>query len=176
MKSRLWVLRQHLTTCSPSKLFRALPIPALQREVALAKERVFSGSLSPKRPRPFTHHVPKLSEKSGAALGAILGIWRLMILSKGVSNFGMTCRNLIDAKTKSRGNTRSDYRSSSWLGRESREMRLILTSILILSFFEGIGVVPATHTTTWLAIASHALTVHLLILVSFINVRITSSL
>ena len=44
LKSRPWVLRQYLTKCSPCKHFRALSMPALQREAASAKER-FLGHL-----------------------------------------------------------------------------------------------------------------------------------
>ena len=40
LKSRVWVLWPRLTACSPSKHLGALSIPALQREVAWAEERL----------------------------------------------------------------------------------------------------------------------------------------
>ena len=68
LKSRQWVLWQHLTTCSTCKHFQALSIPAVRkrgclgRGKALGKSGVISGSLSPKTAasiytlvRPFTH-------------------------------------------------------------------------------------------------------------------------
>ena len=56
-KSKLWLLWPHLTKCSPCKHFRALSMWHCKERWPGPRRGfwVISSSLSPKRPRPFTH-------------------------------------------------------------------------------------------------------------------------
>ena len=63
-KSRLWVLWQHLTRCSSCKHFRALSMPALQREAAWAEEKL-SGDLLQSVPQNGRVHLHIAVTESG---------------------------------------------------------------------------------------------------------------
>ena len=58
LKSRLWVLWQHLIKCSRCKHFWVLSMPVLQREAVWGRGTAFGwlpALCPPKQPRPFTH-------------------------------------------------------------------------------------------------------------------------